>query len=475
MVAENPDFRNQGNPPEDGVFHHRHFAIMSIPGGIIHSYKAAGESTMLDTYTLRFQNFRSLRDVEVEVAPLTVVYGPNGSGKSSLLYGLLTLKNFLTNPSQNLPSLFSYPSISLGGWSEVVHRHRINEEMSLSFGVGSSRFPSPEFTLAVKQSGGQTSVAFDHPVRGISGKWPSKLDLEIPFPYGGNRQVEDYFELEVAPTALGTREGELPSKFDGELTWNGLTLAASFRNAPASHVNAITQINQEVNLPMEVARNVGFVPLRRGFAKPTYGLVGVTTALSSEDEVASVLASPDERFRQYEVSKYIEKIADRRVHTQAQVGTSTFTIDSIPGTARGVPVSIVNEGFGINQLLYMLTISLYSPFKIVAIEEPEIHLHPSMVRRLASVLAEIALNEGRRLIVSTHRETFVVALLTQIAAGAISVDDVSFILAENVEGETRLTRCEATPDGQIEGGLEPFMASELEDLAVFLGLSPQEA
>ena len=76
---------------------------------------------MPDTYTLSFKNFRSLEDVSLEVAPLTVVYGPNGSGKSSLLYGLLTLRNFLTNPNQNMPSLFSYPSISLGG---VVKRVR---------------------------------------------------------------------------------------------------------------------------------------------------------------------------------------------------------------------------------------------------------------------------------------------------------------------------------------------------------------
>ena len=90
---------------------------------------------MPDTYTLHLQNFRSIRDARVEIAPLTVVYGPNGSGKSSLIYGLLTLKNFLTNPRQNLPSLFSYPSISLGGWQEVVHRHAVDRNVSLSIGV----------------------------------------------------------------------------------------------------------------------------------------------------------------------------------------------------------------------------------------------------------------------------------------------------------------------------------------------------
>ena len=223
---------------------------------------------------------------------------------------------------------------------------------------------------------------------------------------------------------------------------------------------------------MELARQTGFVPLRRGFSKPAYGLSSVTPALATEDEVASLLASTNERFRQYDVSRYIEQIANRRVMTQAQIGTSVFTIDSIP-TGSGVPASIVNEGFGINQLLYLLTICLYSPFKIVAIEEPEIHLHPSMVRELARAMVTIAANEDRRLIVSTHSEVFVTALLAQIAAGEASVDDVSFILAENRDGESTFTQQQATSDGQIAGGLRAFMASEIGDLAILLGISDQ--
>ena len=79
---------------------------------------------MSDTYALRLQNFRSIRDATLRIAPLTVIYGANGSGKSSLIYGLLTLRNFLSNPGLNTPGLFSYPSISLGGLQEVVHDPR---------------------------------------------------------------------------------------------------------------------------------------------------------------------------------------------------------------------------------------------------------------------------------------------------------------------------------------------------------------
>ena len=425
---------------------------------------------MSDTYTLQFQNFRSLRDVSIDIAPLTVIYGPNGSGKSSVIYGLLTLRNFLTNPNQNVPSLFSYPSISLGGLQEVVHRHQANGSLSLSIGISNPGEFSSTFTLTLGESGGAAKVALNGPVGGTRPLLPFELDLPIAIPYSGNQQVGGAIEIDITPEDMkagGKMLGPI-----GLALWNGITLSALLNQDADEFAEDFIGINERTNLPMELARLTGFVPLRRGFSKPTYGLSHVSPALATEDEVASLMALPAERFQQYEVSRYVERIAGRRIQTQAQVGTSMFSIDSIPSLdGAGVPISIVNEGFGTNQLLYMLTICLHSPFKIVAIEEPEIHLHPLMVRKLAIALAEIASEKDRSLIVSTHSEAFVVALLSQIAAGEVGVDDVSFILAQNQGGETRLTRCEATEDGQIQGGLEAFMAGELEDLASFLGLS----
>ena len=419
---------------------------------------------MPDTYTLHLQNFRSIRAAKVEIAPLTVVYGPNGSGKSSLIYGLLTLKSFLTNPSQNLSSLFSYPSISLGGWQEVVHRHAVDKNVSLSIAVSNPEEDlSSEFTLTLGQSGGAAGVAFENFDREHIARWPEDLDLPIAIPYQTNQQVDQ---------GITVLADDGRSFLEGLLTWNGIALSVQASGGTGELVDLVRMLNERINLPMELARQTGFVPLRRGFSKPTYGLSSVTPALATEDEVASLLASSNERFQQYHVSRYVEQIADRRVMTQAQIGTSVFTIDSIPNGS-GVPASIVNEGFGINQLLYLLTICLYSPFKIVAIEEPEIHLHPSMVRELARAMVRIAANENRRLIVSTHSEVFVTSLLAQIAAGEANVDDVSFILAENRYGESTFTPQQATSDGQIAGGLRAFMASEIQDLAVFLGISDQ--
>ena len=430
---------------------------------------------MFDTYTLSYKNFRSLEDVTLEVAPLTVVYGPNGSGKSSLIYGLMTLRNFLTNPNQNMASLFSYPSIALGGRNEVVHRHSADKSIALSIGVSNPQELSPEFTLTLRESGGEVDLSFESAslLRDLRiARWPRSLGMDIAVPYQGNQQVDDVFAL-FTPLSSSEEEADLdPGTVPGTLHWNGITLSARMTSDAAAYSDEIGHFNGRANLPSELARQTGFVPLRRGFSKPTYNLANVSLTLNNEDEVASLLASYTERFGQYEISSFVEKVANRRIQTQGQIGTSTFSIDSIP-TGKGVPASIVNDGFGINQLVYMLTICLYSRYKIVAIEEPEIHLHPSMVRELAIALAEIAVEKDRRLIVSTHSETFVVALLSQIAAGKIKTGDVSFVLAENPNGSTILTQQNANRKGQIEGGLRAFMASEAKDLVDFLGLSSE--
>ena len=430
---------------------------------------------MPDTYTLGFKNFRSIEDATVEIAPLTVVYGPNGSGKSSLIYGLLTLRNFLTNPNQNMPSLFSYPSISLGGFQEIVHRHQPEKDISISIEATNSQELSPKFSLTLNESGGAVDLSFTNESIESDPRiwnWPRLMKMDVAVPYQSNQRVEERCSI----YSLSSEEAQQDYNFApavGTIIWNGMSIGARLDSEAAVYADVVNELNERANLAMEVARQTGFVPLRRGFSKPIYNSFTVTPDLSSEDEVASLLVSTADRFVvEYGITEYTEKIAGRRIQTHSPVGTSMFTIDSIP-TRKGVPASIVNEGFGINQLVYMLTICLYPRYKIVAIEEPEIHLHPSMVRELAIALAEIAVEKDRRLIVSTHSETFVVALLSQIAAGKISVDDVSFVLAENPNGSTVLTQQKANRNGQIEGGLRAFMASEAKDLVDFLGLSSE--
>ncbi len=410
---------------------------------------------MSDKYTLQLKNFRSIRDAEIDIAPLTVVYGPNGSGKSSLIYGLLTLKNFLTEPNRNLPGLFSYPGISLGNYNEVVHNHQDDDIVSLSLSITELDVSMSKFSLGIAKSGGKSSIS----VRGRALPQGFDTEMEIPFPYRGIQSDYSDASIIVQDEALSL-----------VVRWDGINLGLEWAG-DANIQEDIVELLEWTQRPMELARGAYFVPVHRGFMSPVYGVTNITPMLNTDVEVASMIAT--DRFLEYEVSRYMEMVAGCQLRTRVQPGTASFNVDSIPNN-REVAVSIVNEGFGVNQVAYILTTCLNSKAKMILIEEPENHIHPSMVRKLVHAFVDIVSNSDRRLVISTHSETFVVALLAQIASEKINVDDVSFILAEKENGESRFAKQKAESSGQIHGGLGSFIAAELEDMAVFFDVPQKE-
>jgi predicted ATPase len=134
------------------------------------------------------------------------------------------------------------------------------------------------------------------------------------------------------------------------------------------------------------------------------------------------------------------------------------------------PVDLVNDGFGVNQLVYMLAKIHRSEIRTVLIEEPEIHLHPTVIRNLVRVLVSIAKDEGKQFLIVTHSESFVSSLLTAIVEKIISPEDIKLYLAEKRGKETILKEQRANEKGQVEGGLESFVSAEIEDLKVFFGI-----
>ncbi|NUB43806.1 AAA family ATPase [Fertoebacter nigrum] len=119
---------------------------------------------------------------------------------------------------------------------------------------------------------------------------------------------------------------------------------------------------------------------------------------------------------------------------------------------RGIETNIVDVGYGVSQVLPVLGQIWWarertSPrarnasISILAIEQPELHLHPAHQALLADALVEEAKasrarNTNARTIhylIETHSETLVNRLGEFIAAGRLSPDDVQVVLFEPSE------------------------------------------
>ena len=114
-------------------------------------------------------------------------------------------------------------------------------------------------------------------------------------------------------------------------------------------------------------------------------------------------------------------------------------------------VKLVGEGFGTNALVQLLfELARAEPAATVLVEEPEIHLHPKAQAELASVIVEEAKASNKQVIMTTHSEHIAGRLLTLVAEGAISPEEVAIYSFEKDEetGICSASEIEVTPRGQ---------------------------
>ena len=397
------------------------------------------------------ENFRSIENQSVELAPITVVYGPNGSGKSSLLYSLLTLKKMVENPNQNIPAFFNYQFLNLGELKDVLFDHdderKLRLEITIDHHLG-------DLTYGTVLSPPSDGLMYLGPVNDSTFEMRN-ASINISFPYPES-QTEPLDTKHTAP--------DDESRFT--IGWTGFSARVVSANAKAQ-TEAI-EFAARLNSPVSKLRGVQFVPIHRGFTQPFHSPSNITPMVATENEAASILAD-SQSYIHYTVSDYLEQIMGKQLNIRAHIGASSFSLDVVDRTTK-FPTSLVNEGFGLNQLVHMLTLCLYSKTQIACIEEPEIHLHPTAISRLARAFARMAKEEGKTLVISTHSEQLVVALLTQVVEGELSPDQLGFYLASKEGKATTFTRQEVNGKGQVEGGLASFMEAELEDIRKFLGV-----
>ena len=207
------------------------------------------------------------------------------------------------------------------------------------------------------------------------------------------------------------------------------------------------------------------VPLKRGFSKPYYQSAPVSPMLITEDEPATFLST--DKYLVSKLSFYLEEILGRDFRVNFQPGTGIFSLDAT-GKRTGVACELVNDGFGVNQLVSLLARALQRDTDLVCVEEPEIHLHPTAVRLVARALARMVREEGKHFIISTHSEAFVSAVLALVVEGEVQPSQLALYLARKEKKETLFERQHVTEAGQVEGGLASFIEGELEDIRAFL-------
>lgn len=110
---------------------------------------------------------------------------------------------------------------------------------------------------------------------------------------------------------------------------------------------------------------------------------------------------------------------------------------------------IMNVGIGTSQVLPVLITGLLSESgEYLLFEQPELHLHPYSQSRLADFFVELV-KQGRKIIVETHSEYFVLRMRYQILVNGISENDIMINFFQN-KGGTRISQGKLSGYGNLQ-------------------------
>ncbi len=441
--------------------------------------------------TLSAHNFKSWKDTgEIRLAPITGLFGNNSSGKTSLLQLLLMLKQ--TTESSDRTQVLHLGDkgslVELGTFRDVLFNHA--DTNTLKCGLKWKlpkilRIEDPEQT-------GQTLFSSD------SLSFHAEVDEN-----GAGRMSVNRFSYGFSEQDFGmSRQARARDKYDlfpekkkssGEAfrfirtTGRVWPLPAPIKcygfpdQVKAYYQNAAFLADLELEFEKLFSRVFYLGPLR-DYPKREYTWAGsqpIDMGQRGEKVIDALLASREGKKlirrgkgkKRLTVEQYVAwwlrelgLIHDFTVE-QIKEGSKLYQVwvQKSPNCAK---VLITDVGFGVSQILPVLTLCYYVPEgSTLLIEQPEIHLHPSVQAGLADVFVDAVKNRKIQIIVESHSEHLLKRLQRRIAEQQIKDSSTALYFCEMRDGHSTLKHLDVTSFGEIINWPEKFFGDDFAEIS----------
>ncbi len=146
-------------------------------------------------------------------------------------------------------------------------------------------------------------------------------------------------------------------------------------------------------------------------------------------------------------ARYLGVAYEVKIQMAGQSGVS-WQVVPIEGH-KALPLTAV--GVGVSQILPILVMGLLAPNStLLLVEQPELHLHPSVQARLGDFFMGLA-KCGKQCLIETHSENLVSQLRYHIvqASAQEKSDSLIYFVDQDEQGATRFNSIEISPQGNI--------------------------
>lgn len=430
------------------------------------------------------KHFKGWRELPpLPLAPVTGLFGTNSSGKTSLLQLILLLKQTATSTdrAQALQLGDERTLIELGSFRDLVYGHNTH----LAIEIDASWSMDKAISFADPETGAGTLFKTQN----------IEFSTSVSADKSGRMEVDEFsYQMDEASVRL-SRSTRRHGRKDPEYN-----LQAAVRERP-DYLKRVQGRAWPLPAPIKCYgfpdeaiayyQNSGFVgelelELERQFINRTFYLGPLReTPLRqyrwkgthpedvgpSGDRAVEALLASRERGKPNARAFNARGHAMRRITVEQHVAewlvglglVTNFDVERLSAdadiyrvlvrrTPKSAPVYLTDVGFGVSQILPVLVLLAYvPPGSTVLLEQPEIHLHPSVQSGLADVILEAATIRRVQVLVESHSEHLLRRLQLRVAEERASASDVALYF------------CDATDDGLTARSLQLNVLGEIEN------------
>lgn len=435
---------------------------------------------------LNLTNFKAWKKLKMPLGRITGIFGTNSSGKSSVLQFLLLLKQTKNATDRGLVLDFGGPGelVNMGGYRDVVNERDadLDIEWALDWRLSNElRIRDPlgrRSDVLMRGRNLQTSCCIGQRGQSLIARNVKYKFANTEFYITSKTERPSEFVLQSS----GTHEIHFIRNQGRKWALPGPVKTHLFPDQAQTYfqnTSFLSEFEAEYEALMDSVFYLG--PLRE-FPQREYrwsGASPVDVGPRGEHSVDAILAatSRNERMNlrarrklktfQEMIAYWLQELDLIQSFEIREIAQSSNLYHARVRANRSSPETMLTDvGFGVSQVLPVLVLLYYVPKgSIVLMEQPEIHLHPSVQSGLADVMLSVAERRNIQVIVESHSEHLLRRFQRRAAEGETNSSDLKLYFVSNKGGVAKLNDLALNEFGEIENWPDRFFGDEMGEIA----------
>ena len=426
---------------------------------------------------VKIGNFKSIEELELQLAPLTIFVGPNSSGKSNVLESIAILAQTTRldrsitrslEGSLRYGAFIQYPiSRDFPLFDFIAHKKDWSKFITFEIHITDEDYDNIGYMYSFMPK--------DEEIRQAVFAYEEK-EVEVGYLNVGERAMRaEFLYPEEFKKDLLQSAGHVEHILDPNCFNYGLK--ESITGIDRQVIEETLYRAQEIVKKIETTvRDVYLISAIRGEVRPFVETGIDEPVLGTHGEGLIEILSMIFRRPEYEkiagkIVKWASKFGMKEIKA-GWWGGKYLSSDYIdPELQTRLNMTLASQGS--RQILTIITQLFWSkPGSVIMIEEPEISLHIEAQLELPKMFSD-AIKEGKQVIVTTHSEHLILALKPLIVNGELKPEDVAIWHFEKTKEGTKAERLNLTDKGIVEGWIPSYVKAEGEIIKEWFDTLPE--